>query len=91
MRIRSTRKLSHEEAEVMENKSCRKYDGYCFCKDKIKFLAFLAMVINCAAEAERKSKRIKIAVDTTRKFLDIVESTGEEVQGLLREAFRKIY
>lgn len=28
--------------EVRENKSCRKHDEYCFCKDEIKRLAVLA-------------------------------------------------
>ena len=95
MRIRSKRRLSHEEAarngkieEVRDNQSRRKHDEYSFSKDKIKFLAFLAMVIYCAAEAERKSERIEIVVDAARKFFDIEEITGENVQGLLREAFR---
>lgn len=29
---------------------------FCFCRDEIKSLAFLAVVINCAAEAEIKSE-----------------------------------
>lgn len=41
------------------------------------------MVINYAAEAERKSERIEIVVGAARTFLDIVRITGEEVQGLL--------
>lgn len=42
-----------------QNKSYRKQGQYClYCSDKIKFLAFLAIVINCAAKVERKSKRI---------------------------------
>lgn len=53
------------------------------CKDEVKFSAFLAMVINYAAEVERKSERIEIVVGAARTFLDIVRITGEEVQGLL--------
>ena len=61
----------------------------CFCEDKIKYsVAFLAKVINCVAEAERKSERIEIVVDAAIASLDIVGIPGEEVQGLLREAFR---
>lgn len=43
-------------------------------------------MINCAAEAEIKSERIEIVFVAAIKFWDIVGITGEEVQGLLREA-----
>lgn len=59
-RERRKRSLSLEGAarkenvqEVRENKPDRKHDEYCLCMDKDKFSAFQAMVINCAAEAER--------------------------------------
>lgn len=51
-------------------------------------MAFLAMVINCAAAIERKSEKIVIIGDTPRRFLCVVGVSGETVQQLLREAFR---
>lgn len=59
-----------------------------FVKKRRKFLAFLSMVINCAAEAKRKSERIEMVVDAVRKIFDIVGVSAEEVQAPLREAFR---
>lgn len=50
----------------------------------MKQLAFLAMVINCGPEAERQIERIEIFVATVKRFFDIVEITGEEVQGPFR-------
>ena len=59
MRIRTQRRLSHEKAarneknqQVRENKSGRKHDEDCFWKEKMKFWAFVAVLINWAAEAE---------------------------------------
>lgn len=66
--------------------SGRKCDGCCFCQDEIRFLAFLAMVINCAAEAERKSEKEHKQLRTLQEcFFDIMGINGEEVQGLLSE------
>ena len=53
-----------------------------------QFLAFLAMVINCTADAERKSEKIDIIIDAARRFLDVDGVSGEIVQQHLREAFR---
>ena len=66
-----------------ERQSGKKHDEYCF---RIQVLAFLAMMINCAAEVEKKSERIEIIVDAVRKFWDVEGITGVEEQELL--AFR---
>ena len=71
---------------VKENQSGKKHDECCFCEDRIRVLAFLAMMINCAAEVEKKSERIEIIVDAVRKFWDVEGITGVEEQELL--AFR---
>ena len=55
--------------------------------DKKRFLAFIAMVINCAVEIDRKSERIKMVLDAARRFLDIGEITGEDLNDLLNEEF----
>lgn len=56
-----------------------------FGKERGKLLAFLATVINCAAEAKGKFKRIGIVGDSVRKLFDTVGVIAEEVQALLRE------
>ena len=35
------------------------------------------MVINCAAEIQGKSERIKMVLDTTRRYLNIVDMSGD--------------
>lgn len=54
MRIRSKGRMSYEKAAMKERRRKK-----CFCKDRIKFVAFPTMVVNVAAEAERKLKEQK--------------------------------
>lgn len=56
-----------------EKKSGRKHNKHSFYEDKITCLAFLAVVINFAAGAEKKFDRIEIFVNVTRKPLDMWE------------------
>jgi hypothetical protein len=46
-------------------------------------LAFLAIVINCTAEMERKSQKIDVVMAAAEKYLSIRDLTSEEIQGLL--------
>ena len=55
--------------------------------DRKRFLAFIAMVINCAVEIEGKSERIKMVLDAARRFLDVVDVSGEDLDNTLREGF----
>lgn len=55
------------------------------CMDKTRFLAFIAMVINCAIEISRKSERIKMVLEAARRFLNVVDVTGEDLDTVLRE------
>ena len=55
------------------------------CMDKRGFLAFISMVINCALEIPKKSERIKMVLDAAKKFLDVEDITGKEVDDMLRE------
>ncbi|MGL4928752.1 MAG: hypothetical protein ACRC4H_01145, partial [Plesiomonas sp.] len=43
-----------------------------------RFLAFLATVINCAAGIKGESERIKMALDAARRFLNAVDTSGED-------------
>ncbi|XP_044076754.1 uncharacterized protein LOC122887519 [Siniperca chuatsi] len=56
-------------------------DDQSICMDKKRFLAFIAMVRNCAAEITGKSERIKMVLDTARRFLNV----GEDLDVTLRE------
>ncbi|CAM4675085.1 unnamed protein product [Leuciscus chuanchicus] len=55
--------------------------------DKKRFLGFIAMVVNCAVEIKGKSERIKMVLDAARRFLDIVDISGEELDDTLRKEF----
>lgn len=59
-----------------------------FGKERGKLLAFLSTVINCAAEAKGKFKRIGAVVDSVRKLFDTVGVIAEEVQALLTDSIR---
>ena len=58
-----------------------------FTMDKRQFLAFIAMVINCAAEIKTKSERIKMVLDAARRFLGVENVSGEDLDSTLREGF----
>lgn len=51
------------------------------------FLAFIAMVINCAMEIQVKSERIKMLLDTARRFLNVGDISGEDLDVTLRGGF----
>ena len=53
---------------------------------KVGLLAFIAMVINCTAEMERKSQKIDVMVAAAEKYLGVRGFTAEELQGVLNES-----
>ena len=55
--------------------------------DRKQFLAFIAMVVNCAMEIKGKTERIKMILDAARRFLKIEDISGEDLDNLLREGF----
>ena len=62
----------------------KKRDERNLCMDKRQFLAFIAMVINCAIEMQGKSERIKMVLEAARRFLNIEDITGEDLDNTLR-------
>jgi hypothetical protein len=48
---------------------------------KVGFLLFIAMVINCTAEMERRSQKIDVVA--AEKYLGVRDLTSEELQGVL--------
>ncbi|KAJ8278361.1 hypothetical protein GJAV_G00086790, partial [Gymnothorax javanicus] len=55
--------------------------------DKGRFLAFVAMVINCAKEIESKTDRIRMVVHAAKEVLGITDVKGEEIQEILGRGF----
>ena len=53
--------------------------------DRKGFLAFIAMVINCAVELKGKSERIKMILEAARRFLRVDDVSGEDLDNVLRE------
>lgn len=53
------------------------------CFRKVGFLVFIAMVIKCNAEMERKSQKIGSVVAAAQKYLGLRGFTAEELQGVL--------
>lgn len=52
---------------------------------KVGFIAFIAMVINCTSEMERKSLNFFFVVAVAEKYLGVQCYTSEELQGVLNE------
>ena len=55
--------------------------------DKKTFLAFIAMVVNCAVDIPRKSERTKIVLVAASRFLNVEDISAEELDNCLREGF----
>lgn len=53
--------------------------------DKKGFLAFIAMVINCAIEVKGRSERINMVSEAARRFLNIVDISEEDLDTLLKD------
>ena len=65
----------------------REFDRESLIMDRRRFLAFIAMVLNCASEIETKSEKIKMVVDAARGILGIFDVKGDEIQEILEEGF----
>ena len=72
-------------AKERTTEDTKKKDDQNICMDKRQFLAFIAMVINCAIEIKGKSERIKMVLEAARRFLNIEDITGEDLDVTLRE------
>lgn len=58
--------------------------------DQKRFLAFIAMVINCSVEIQSKSERIKMILHAAKRFLDVGDVSGEDLDNILREGVMTI-
>ena len=50
---------------------------------RIGFLAFIPMVINCTAGMEHKSQKIKVVVTAAERYLGVQDFKSEKLQGVL--------
>ena len=76
-----------EAGRQQEPERKRKMSEPNICMEKKRFLAFIAMVINCAVDIQTKSERIKMVLEAARRFLDVIDVTGEDLDITLREEF----
>lgn len=51
--------------------------------DKVKFVAFLAEIINCSAQTSSKTERIKIIIKAAQKYIGMGEITIESINDIL--------
>lgn len=51
--------------------------------DKVKFVTFMAEVVNCSAQTKSRTERIKIIIRAAEKYLDVREITVEKIQDTL--------
>ena len=80
----------HKEKQAVETREQEEMESghrKNICMEKTHFLAFIAMVINCAVEIQRKSERIKMVLAAAKRFLNVMDVTGEDLDSLLREEY----
>ena len=84
--VSSVMKGSGKESGTVQSKSgnCWRVDKDTLIMNKDKFLFFMAEVINCAFQAERRSERIAIIVKSAARYLDIEGITWENIYGELK-------
>ncbi len=91
-KIRAERGLSYTEATKRMERNSERVTvlkeqehgaGQNICMDEKPFLAFIAMVLNIQGKAER----IKMVPDAARRFLNVVDISGEDVDITLRKGF----
>ena len=65
----------------------RECDRESLIMDRRRFLAFIAMVLNCVSEIETKSERIKMVVQQAKDILGIFDMKGDQIQEILEKGF----
>ena len=83
----AVKRVEGEGKEGAAGKRETKREENTISMDKGHFLAFIAMVINCAIEMKGKTERIRMILDAARRFLKIEDISGEDLDKLLREGF----
>lgn len=62
-----------------ENHSCSKVNENTMQVDKVSFIAFMAEVINCTAQTESRTEKIRIIIGAAGKHLKTEEVTVEQI------------
>ena len=66
-KVRAVRKVENGGQRVMEPERPVQSNPNSLCFSKAGFLPFIAMVINCAAQMERKSKKMSFSGSSSRE------------------------
>lgn len=78
--------VSRAKAEKEQKEVCSRNGKYITLELKC-FLAFIAMVINCASGLHGKSDQIHMILVAEKRFLNVDNITGEDLDLMLREGF----
>jgi len=58
-------------------------DGNILVINKINFVAFIAEVINCSTQTDKRTEKLKIIISAAARHLDITEVSVEQIQTIL--------
>lgn len=58
-------------------------DGNLLVVNKINFVAFIAEVINCSAQTDKRTEKLKIIISAPARHLGITEVSVEQIQTIL--------
>ena len=76
---------NERQTKEAECKKCEKIKDDTLIVSKSDFVLFMAEVINCSAQTERRTKKIQIIVDAAEKYLGVVGLQWEAVRDGLQE------
>lgn len=85
-------RISYEISKATEtpNKGTERYktnvDASMLMISKVSFIAFIAEVINCTAQTNKRTEKLKIIISAAARQLGITEVTVEKIQYLLGQA-----
>lgn len=90
-RVQKNQKTSAGNAELVEKSSTvdeqvnsRRVKDNTMLIDKMSFIAFMAEVVNCSAQTESRTERIRIILRAAGKYLDVEGVTVEQVNEKLK-------
>lgn len=76
---REMKRVSAETTHVEACKGCHKKEDTLIV-GKNEFILFMVDIINCSAQTDRKTEKIKIIVKSAEKYLGMKELHCEEVE-----------
>lgn len=85
-KVSQTPKTNETRNEEINSKQQRKErrDEKVVVDDKVAFVAFIAEVVNCSAQTESRTERIKIIIRAAEKYLDLGNVTVDMINERLK-------